>query len=64
MSSLYLLRMAETPTIYQWGGGTEAFERWLERFYDLVEEEAAWRRSSAARSPGSTATTSSPGGSR
>jgi hemoglobin len=39
MSSLYLLPMAETPTIYEWGGGTEAFQRWLERFYDLVEEE-------------------------
>jgi hemoglobin len=31
--------MAETPTIYEWAGGTEAFERWLNRFYDLVEEE-------------------------
>ena len=30
---------AETPTIYEWGGGTEAFRRWLERFYDLVEED-------------------------
>jgi hemoglobin len=39
MSSLYLLPMAETPTIYEWGGGTEAFRRWLERFYDLVEAE-------------------------
>jgi hemoglobin len=25
------------PTIYEWGGGREAFERWLNRFYDLVE---------------------------
>lgn len=32
--------MAETPTIYQWAGGTEAFERWLNAFYDLVEEDA------------------------
>lgn len=31
--------MAETPTIYEWGGGSEAFGRWLDRFYDLVEEE-------------------------
>ena len=31
--------MAEPPTIYEWGGGTKAFERWLERFYDLVEGE-------------------------
>ena len=28
-----------TPTIYEWGGGREAFERWLNVFYDLVEEE-------------------------
>jgi hemoglobin len=26
-----------TPTIYEWGGGREAFERWLNAFYDLVE---------------------------
>ena len=31
--------MAETPTIYEWAGGTEAFQRWLDRFYDLVEED-------------------------
>jgi hypothetical protein len=24
------------PTIYEWGGGREAFERWLNRFYDLI----------------------------
>lgn len=28
------------PSIYQWGGGREAFARWLNRFYDLVELEA------------------------
>ena len=28
------------PTIYQWGGGRDAFARWLNRFYDLVEMEA------------------------
>ncbi len=27
-------------TIYEWGGGREAFARWLNRFYDLVELEA------------------------
>jgi hemoglobin len=27
-------------TIYEWGGGREAFARWLNRFYDLVEREA------------------------
>jgi hemoglobin len=26
-----------TPTIYEWGGGRDAFERWLTVFYDLVE---------------------------
>lgn len=31
--------MAETPTIYGWGGGTVTFKRRLESFYDLVEEE-------------------------
>jgi hemoglobin len=29
--------MADAPTIYEWAGGTEAFERWLNAFYDLVE---------------------------
>jgi hemoglobin len=29
-----------TPTLYEWGGGREAFARWLNRFYDLVEAEA------------------------
>jgi hemoglobin len=27
------------PTIYEWGGGHEAFERWLNVFYDLVEQD-------------------------
>jgi hemoglobin len=27
------------PTIYEWAGGAEAFERWLEHFYDLVEAD-------------------------
>jgi hemoglobin len=30
----------QTPTLYEWGGGREAFERWLNRFYDLIEAEA------------------------
>ncbi|HMJ36079.1 MAG TPA: group II truncated hemoglobin [Baekduia sp.] len=30
---------AEIPTIYDWAGGREAFERWLNAFYDLVEED-------------------------
>ena len=32
--------MDETPTIYEWAGGREAFARWLNAFYDLVEEDA------------------------
>jgi hemoglobin len=28
-----------TPTLYAWAGGREAFARWLDRFYDLLEEE-------------------------
>jgi hemoglobin len=28
-----------TPTVYEWGGGREAFERWLNAFYDLVEAD-------------------------
>jgi hemoglobin len=27
------------PTIHAWGGGREAFERWLNAFYDLVEAD-------------------------
>jgi truncated hemoglobin YjbI len=27
------------PTIYDWGGGREAFERWINVFYDLVEQD-------------------------
>lgn len=37
--SLHPSRMAETPTIFEWAGGTEAFGHWLNHFYDLVEEE-------------------------
>jgi hemoglobin len=28
------------PTILEWAGGRDAFARWLNRFYDLVEQEA------------------------
>jgi hemoglobin len=28
-----------TPTIFEWGGGRDAFERWLNVFYDLVEKD-------------------------
>jgi hemoglobin len=27
------------PTIYEWAGGHAAFERWLNAFYDLVEQD-------------------------
>jgi hypothetical protein len=27
-------------TIFEWGGGRDAFERWLNRFYDLIETES------------------------
>ncbi len=30
----------DAPTIYEWGGRRDAFARWLNRFYDLVEQEA------------------------
>ena len=30
---------AGVPTIYEHAGGREAFARWLNRFYDLVEGE-------------------------
>jgi hemoglobin len=29
-----------SPSIFEWAGGREAFARWLNRFYDLVEVEA------------------------
>jgi hemoglobin len=29
--------MVDAPTIYEWAGGREAFARWLDAFYDLVE---------------------------
>jgi hemoglobin len=28
-----------TQTVYEWAGGRDAFERWLNRFYDLVEHD-------------------------
>jgi hemoglobin len=31
--------VADTPTIYEWAGGREAFARWLNAFYDLVEDD-------------------------
>jgi hemoglobin len=31
--------VAGAPTIYEWGGGSEAFARWLNAFYDLVEAD-------------------------
>ncbi|MEP6953360.1 MAG: group II truncated hemoglobin [Solirubrobacteraceae bacterium] len=31
--------MSEPPTILEWAGGAEAFGRWLNAFYDLVEDD-------------------------
>jgi hemoglobin len=33
----------DTPTIFEWGGGTEGFTRWLNAFYDLVERHDVLR---------------------
>jgi hemoglobin len=33
------LQNMSTPTIYEWAGGRDGFERWLNRFYDLVEDD-------------------------
>src|SRR3954470_24205627 len=30
---------APVPTIYEWAGGHAAFARWLDTFYDLVEDD-------------------------
>ena len=30
---------ADPPSIHDWAGGRPAFERWLGRFYDLVEDD-------------------------
>ena len=30
---------SEIPTVYEWAGGRAAFQRWLGRFYDLVEDD-------------------------
>jgi hemoglobin len=29
----------QPSTIFEWGGGRDAFERWLNLFYDLVEQD-------------------------
>jgi hemoglobin len=36
---LVCAELSEPPTIFDWGGGREAFERWLNLFYDLVEQD-------------------------
>jgi truncated hemoglobin YjbI len=41
--------MADTPTIYEWAGGREAFARWLDAFYDLARAMTCSRRCSAGR---------------
>ena len=37
-----------TPTIYEWAGGRDAFERWLNAFYDLVEQDERARAGCSA----------------
>jgi hemoglobin len=56
--------VAVPPTIYGWAGGTAAFGRWLNTFYDLVEEDELVGPLFGERvSQESTASTRSPGGS-
>ena len=31
--------VSATPTVYEWAGGTPAFERWLNAFYDWFEQD-------------------------
>lgn len=31
--------MPPEPTLYEWAGGSDGFERWLNAFYDLVEDD-------------------------
>ena len=61
---LGLVSETRTKTIYEWAGGTEAFERWLNAFYDLVEEDEGLAPLFGGEVSERTATTSSPGGSR
>jgi hypothetical protein len=32
----------QPPTIFEWGGGRDAFERWLDLFYDPTVVAVAW----------------------
>ncbi len=34
-----VLRMSETPTLYEWAGGPDAFRRLIDTFYDRVEHD-------------------------
>jgi hemoglobin len=33
------VRDDDTPTVFEWAGGVDAFRRWLDTFYDLVEDD-------------------------
>ena len=55
---------ANFPTLHEWAGGRDAFARWLNAFYDLVEDDDLLAPVFGGRSPRSTATTSRPGGAR
>ena len=52
------------PTLYEWAGGEQAFERLINAFYDRVEHDELLAPLFGGRSPRSTASTSSPGGPR
>jgi hemoglobin len=35
----YILRMGDDPTLYEWAGGRDAFDRLIDAFYDRVEQD-------------------------
>jgi hemoglobin len=35
----YILLMGDDPTLYEWAGGREAFDRLIDAFYDRVEQD-------------------------
>jgi hemoglobin len=38
-SHSYIARMAEYPTLFEWAGGRETFDRMIDAFYDRVERD-------------------------
>src|SRR5580692_4869706 len=39
MDGRYLESVGDTPTLYEWAGGREAFDRLINAFYDRVEQD-------------------------